>query len=371
MKDLLAERLLAKVMGWTAEDVARERPDLQALASVKYDGYQQFSPGRRFIESLALWLEQFGNVEDRNAAYRFVRSRLIFVSETEMKHLVSIAFPDFIRYRLFQRVAEETGVPERMVQRIADSLDYRVCLRKSLFLALSDGSHIDVFRRSNKALSHEQVVPFYDLSEAKADDLLSRLRDDLRRIVQSQEEASLARFQTVFLLDDFSGSGYSYFRREGDRYAGKVAKVLQAVSTPRTPLNKVVDAEGLHVCVVLYTATQLAMERIGQRLKEWVSSSDAGITFSTLVVQEIPNSVRITTEQDAGFYEMLPKHFDNQVVTKHFKQAKSEKPFEGFDQCALPLVLYHNTPNNSIPLLWFESEAPRGLFPRVARHKED
>ena len=36
MRDLLAERLLANVMGWTQEDVARERPDLQAMAAYKY-----------------------------------------------------------------------------------------------------------------------------------------------------------------------------------------------------------------------------------------------------------------------------------------------------------------------------------------------
>ena len=60
VRDLLAEQLLAKVMGWTQEDVARERPDLQAMASYNYDEYQQFSPGMRFVESLALWLRWLG-----------------------------------------------------------------------------------------------------------------------------------------------------------------------------------------------------------------------------------------------------------------------------------------------------------------------
>jgi len=54
MRDALAERLLANVMKWTPEDVALERPVLQALAALKYDEYQQFSPGMRFVESLAL-----------------------------------------------------------------------------------------------------------------------------------------------------------------------------------------------------------------------------------------------------------------------------------------------------------------------------
>ena len=59
MRDALAERLLANVMQWTPADVAEQRPKLQALAAFKYDEYQQFSPGMRFVESLALWLDFF------------------------------------------------------------------------------------------------------------------------------------------------------------------------------------------------------------------------------------------------------------------------------------------------------------------------
>ena len=43
----------------------------------------------------------------------------------------------------------------------------------------------------------------------------------------------------------------------------------------------------------------------------------------------------------------------------------------GFAACGLPLVLHHNTPNNSIALLWsYEDAEYRGLFPRIQRHKE-
>ena len=50
MRDLLAEQLLAQVMSWSPEEIFNERPLLQALANYKYNEYQQFSPGIRFIE---------------------------------------------------------------------------------------------------------------------------------------------------------------------------------------------------------------------------------------------------------------------------------------------------------------------------------
>jgi len=60
MKDQLAEELLAKVMGWKSpQDFVEHGLPLQVIAAYKYDEYQQFSPGMRFIESLALWLGQF------------------------------------------------------------------------------------------------------------------------------------------------------------------------------------------------------------------------------------------------------------------------------------------------------------------------
>jgi len=64
-------------MEWSNEDIARQRPVLQALASSKYDEYQQFSPGMRFVESLALWLQQLCRVRfaDHSSRDRRVRER--------------------------------------------------------------------------------------------------------------------------------------------------------------------------------------------------------------------------------------------------------------------------------------------------------
>jgi hypothetical protein len=60
-------------MGWDRDKVKAEVPLVLALASFKYDEYQQFSPGMRFVESLARWLRQFQDPADRSAAYEFVK----------------------------------------------------------------------------------------------------------------------------------------------------------------------------------------------------------------------------------------------------------------------------------------------------------
>ena len=63
MKDANARDLLAQVMGWPADfvELINSEGSRAAIArpDYKYDQYQRFGPGRRFIESLALWLNQF------------------------------------------------------------------------------------------------------------------------------------------------------------------------------------------------------------------------------------------------------------------------------------------------------------------------
>lgn len=73
--------LLAAVMQWrdssvVSQVVSQNVQLLQLLAAYKYDSYQRFAPGKRFIESLALWLKQFDQA-DRQTALDFVMKRLV------------------------------------------------------------------------------------------------------------------------------------------------------------------------------------------------------------------------------------------------------------------------------------------------------
>jgi hypothetical protein len=370
MRDVLAERLLAEVMNWTPEDVARERPDLQALAAFKYDEYQQFSPGMRFVESLALWLEQFESKDERNQAYNFVRSRLIYISYAEMAHLVAIAFPDFIRPLLINQTAIRLGTPERFVKKIAGSIEFKVLVRQSLFLGLSDGAHIDLFRRSNPELSNEQVWPTYEISGPKADDMLNKLGSDLEAWFQRKPSYDEKKFRIVFLLDDFSGSGLSYLRKEGtgSEYAGKIHKVLHKVHYENS-LNNLVDSKNLHICIVLYTATAQALEHIKDLTSSWLKENKCKNQYAALAVQTLPDTTRLHPGKDIEFINLLKKYFDESIIDEHYRKGRHDEPHLGFDHCALPLILSHNTPNNSVPLLWFDGQRNcRGLFPRVRRH---
>ena len=91
MNPELAEDLLRAVMVDAADaEYPRQLGILRALATYKYDDYQQYAPGRQFIASLAGWLNQFEAGLERKNALRFVQERLIYISDIEMRHLVNL-----------------------------------------------------------------------------------------------------------------------------------------------------------------------------------------------------------------------------------------------------------------------------------------
>ncbi len=365
MKEQLAERLLARVMGWDAEQVAAQRPVLQALAAYKYDEYQRFSPGQRFIESLALWLSDFKTPEHKAAAYDFVRSRLVFFSAAEIQHLVSIAYPDHIRPLLLLRSAEELALDPYHVGRVISTPAFRVHQRSCLFLGLSDGARTDVFRRSNEdSVNHEQILQNYEIKAERVPKLLEKLRRDLKKIDPGLKGIDQATFNTIVLMDDFSASGTSYLRFEEGKLDGKLFEISRDIKDAKSAVAQLVNAK-TRVFLVLYIATNQAVEHLRALLAEhW---GKQGIEFEILVVHPLLPTIKIGTGDPL---ESLLNHYYDKAALEDEHTDKGQHGVKfGYAACGLPVVLTHNTPNNSIYPLWATSSKLRGLFPRISRHK--
>lgn len=371
MREELADQLLAEVMDWTSDELRKNRALIQNLAKAKYNEYQQFSPGMQFVESLAIWLDQFDKPEERRIAYEFVLDRIIFISRSEMRHFVSLAYPEQVRPQLVEQVADSEDISPMSVNEIVSSKAYERLRRQCLFLGLSDGAHAAAFRRGNTGrISHEQIVHHYRLNQEKALDLLGELHDAMGELDHPLPEE--AKFTNLFLLDDFTASGKSYFRKEGNEYDGKIHRVLEDLQDD-TPLSRIVDTQNLSVYALIYVASEYSFDRLERELAEWSRSEGAGITVKPLVIQKIRRLDEVQSSRDEEFYELISEYFDDRIVDEHYKKGQTDEPYLGFDQCALPVVLYHNTPNNSVPILWFpegNEDDLTGLFPRVDRHQE-
>lgn len=360
MRVNLAESLLAKTLNWSQEEISVERKLLQALGDFKYNDYQQFSHGIRFIESLMRWLKQFETIEEKRIAYQFVKEKLIFVSNEQMLHLVSIAFSEKVSPRIISKSAQTLNLNPYYVTKVASSEEYKANLRKTLFIGLSDGSRIDQFRRASQ-IDNEQVSTTYSISDVKSREMIKDLQ------VKHPDQ----KFNSVFLIDDFTASGKSYFR--GDEEKGKIYKFLRDLFKAEK-FDALIDKSSLDIHILFYIATKYAIDKVEAAIREWQVNNSFHFTLSIDAVQLIDDKVKEDIVSNEQFINLCSKYFDatdESIINRHYKVGKHAKPYLGFDECGLPLVLNHNTPNNSLPLLWLPDDKKfRGLFPRVTRHKE-
>jgi hypothetical protein len=365
MRQDLAERLLIEVMKWTPEDVASERPILEAMAEYKYDEYQQFSPGMRFVENLAIWLTNF-DMGDRQIAYDFIMRRLIYISSIEMRHLVSITYPHFIRPILIKEAAKLIGIDEYKISRIVNSDKFKALCRRSLFLGLSDGAHIDIFRRVSN-LNNEQVSVEYRLDHEVAEGLRKDLVKDLNAFPDLFNEGN-STFSMIFLLNDFSGSSDTLIRPAN--VEGKIKRAMDHIESLQKSKPPVIDPSETKVFIILYIATEDAVSNLVDRIKLFAQPSWPKCEVKPIHL--LTNDIKVTALKDVDFDPLLTKYYDPSIMTEHLKKG-GDNVIHGYADCSLPLVLSHNTPNNSIYLLWSDLEKPRtqGLFPRVSRHKGD
>lgn len=386
MLNTLALELVADVMKWDNEVATREYAWLRLVSSMKYDGYSDFRAGVRFLESLVSWLRQFDE-PDRAAAYSFVKERLVYVSGLEMQRVIETFIPETVFPYLRGSVAEEFGIKPYEIWRTNETAAaFRRRLRRCLFVGLSDGSRIDVLRRANAGrLSQEQVIPMMNVDDEKWESLAGDLM---------KEHGEDAHFDDVYLIDDFTASGTTFIRFPEGEPKGKLHKFDRIVQAAKKRLNNASKvfplSDGYTLHIHHYVSTRQAHDALVERVTE-ADQKLVDKSFGKWLITEgmlLPSDIRIATidketraaavtrATDGPIVDLCGRYYDHELferLEKHCREAGQSDMKYGYADCALPLVLEHNTPNNAVPLLWAETNGKAGdpmhpLFFRRDRH---
>ena len=380
MNSDLANQLLASIMKWEAQTLASERAALEFMGSMKYDAYDRYMPGMRFMSSLVQWLNDIEE-EDRDEAYKFIKEKLVFISSTQMNYLVDLLYDSKIRPILLDMATTETDMPsyKRSSQVVRNR--FEIEKRSALVVGLSDGAHTDILRRS-AGFNNEQVLTNYYPDGKKLKDMLDELRKD-----EKLEGIEKPYFRRIFLIDDFTASGKSFIRYdESDgEYHGKLKKIINELCTKNKKNNEgkvdlrhmsyLLDPlqEKIQIDILFCIATEKARTNIKSNLDDYLKSVgwQDKVEFNIYIVQLLEDKLSNDIKTDNDLVKVLEKdkHFVEEcVISKSYKVGKNDSPWLGFDECALPVVLAHNTPNNSLPIIWQDAERFHGLFPRISRH---
>ena len=363
MNQQLAEKILANVMEWDTQEVKDNLRSLEHFAELKYDQYQQYQVGSRFVENLTIWLNQFESVEERKIAFDFIKERVVFISQGELYHLINSIYSDIMK-PIFRRQARDLCTYNNITDEQNKKRLMYIIGRQSLIFGLSDGARLDVFRRSAPIISNEQVCISYEIKDERMESIMNEIKKDTEKYVDLYVHSGVSqdKIYNKFLLDDFSGSGISYLRQETDEQGSKVwkGKITKVITQLNEQIGVEKRLEDIDIHVILYLATEKAKSHIEEQIKLFCEENHVKIFVH--VLQDIHK-----VDPDSNIEPLMKKYYDSKIEDSHFKKGKHDNPFLGFDECSLPLVIYHNTPNNSFPIIWAGEKA---LFPRVTRHKD-
>ena len=371
MNESLCLRTLGIVMDWSDNRALDEYKWLRLMSRFKYDGYRDFVAGVQFLESLITWLTQFETLNERQTAYDFFKKRLVYLSPAELKKLVDLCYFEHIRPMVAQIAANDLRVERYHLWAHPEGREvFDAHLRHVLFMGLSDGARTDLLRYTARGeLSNEQVVSFAQIDPDKWLDLLNDLRKD--------SESCDARFNCLFVIDDFTASGTSLLRKPPqEEWKGKLVRLWNSLQHAKKRLNEDPMEENWTLRVHHYLATKQAEEAarkrqqraLGDRGEDWFR--DVAFSFSYV----FDDSIKVVDQEDEEFLALTDKYYDPNIESeKHLKECGIDNLKRGYGACSLPLVLEHNTPNNSLALLWAESSgntqnAMRPLFRRHQRH---
>lgn len=364
-----ALRYIPQIMQWTPKQENDETIWLRSVSEYKYNEYQDFPVGSRFAEALLDWLRQF-DAEHRELAYQLVRNNLVFLSFPEMQHLVRRAFPAFIRPLQASRAARKLSIPEYMIWADKDSAKLVNAINdRSLFVGLSDGARLDSFRRANVGIiSNEQFILFYEISPEKWIDMLKEL--------EKRTGEKGAKFEFLVLLDDFAGSGKTLIRwdNEKKKWSGKLSKISNWLEDHKDGFSDDCD-----VLVHHYVGTERAQQGIDDTLKAVKTEGALARLFAGNLFLRfdliLSNSIALTPGINSTLDAFVRKYYDPNIMTPSLRVG-GDDVMHGFARCGLPLVMEHNTPNNSLGIFWAESPVSatppphlmRPLFRRRQRH---
>lgn len=249
-------------------------------------------------------------------------------------------------------------------------------------MGLSDGARIDTLRRVNVGtISNEQIVIATQIDEDKWKSLMVDLRQDLKKIRPG--EWGEEKFSRVYLIDDFTASGTTLLRCSGmeRELKGKLLKFARSIEKAKADLGGISPfIEDYDIVVHHYIGTEKAKTHIenvyAANYEKFKEKGCANIKFRFGLL--LPLSLQVTKESNDPFVKLCKQYYDPMIEGEGLHGGESgitDKMF-GYANCGQTVVMEQNTPNNSLPLLWAETQGENGnhkmrpLFRRRERHSD-
>ncbi len=292
------------------------------------------------------WLANFsssanGTEDKRKLHALYLLSHFMYFGQRQMRELMRVLFRDLYKYPIIEQIREKNGHTtdlEFINQKFQDILN------KTLFLGVGSpsesGSHLLYYFRQENGLSESYFIHSHDIFESSS---MTLNRSDHCASTLKFRNPNVDRY--VF-IDDFCGSGH-----QAKDYSANIVEKIK-ICNP-----------GIKVFYFVLCATSKGMDVVRNNTK-----------FDLVrCVFELDKSFRCFSSSSRYFPSPWPDNIDvqfaEQMCLRYGHTLEPNAPI-GYGNCQLLLGFQHNTPDNTLPILWSEGSDECPWIPIFKRYSK-
>lgn len=303
-----------------ASEVFLDQSAIEYLGRKVFNDYEP-SQFDQFEDRLDRWLHNITEEEDQRTLFLLL-SRLFFIGRPEFESLCRTAYNGPVHRWLVEQLNVDIADPTAM-----EALDAGVA--ETWFCPITDSMRINSFLKANKLTGKSHRPDWRSL----------RKFGDSAKILQY---ITSNQIQRIILLEDFVGSGTQM--RSAVRFAADISANIKILALP--------------------LVTCPAGDQVGRQLARLPN-----VSYEPVMV--IPPEMLIKADIQPGeplFFQTVR----DLIVRARTKLSEPEtdvesRRYHGYKGTGAVVAMYSNCPNNSLPIIYDETEGWHALFPRIKR----
>lgn len=297
------------------------------------------------------WLDNFapstGGANDERIHALYLLSQFMYFGDRQIRELMRVLYRDLFRYPIVEQIRRKhnntTDLP--LIAR-----HFQTALEQTLFLGVGNpsesGCHLLYYFRQENGLPKDRFIHSHQVFQrrrlGKLQMLKALLFNNKDRFAGTLvlRDPQITRY--VF-IDDFCGSGH-----QGESYSKDIVEDIQSFN-PNIEVS-------YFVLFATTTGMQFVRNNTAFDVVRCVYELDETFRCFSPSSRYFPSP---TPDVTAAFAEQMCRTYGTQLVP--------DAPL-GYGNCQLLLGFHHNTPDNTLPVFWYDEPGGRSWAPVFKRY---
>lgn len=280
------------------------------------------------------WLENFSDEKEKIHSL-YLLSQFMYFGDLQMKELLKALYRDLYKYRIVEQIRRDNNNTTDIA--FLES-KFKDAESKSMFIGMGNpsesGTHLLYFFRQENKLSKRRFINTFEI---------------FKRTNSTTDTLRHSNINHFVFLDDFCGSG-----TQGEQYSKEIVERIKSIDP------------SIQTSYLMLFATKHGKDHVRKTTKfDYVEA-----------LVELDDSFRcfdINSRYFGHYPNIIDKSFAKLTCEKHgFPLLKSILEYDGivepnlttlankhklgFNDCQLLIGFFHNTPDNTLPTIWYDEE---------------